>query len=105
MPEGQSRAEGEQAGSRAEQGPERRGNVSVSQSQVPHSPTGTGLSMACPVLVGGQGPKAKVIRKGWHPAGSIEAGEECWGWEGGDPIRLAPLCLVGPLAAKGLRRA
>lgn len=103
MPEGQSRAEGGQAGSRAEQGPERRGNISVSQSQIPHSPYRQGPLHGLSSLSVRPRAQSQGIRKGWHPAGSREAGEEWWGWEGGDPIRLAPLCLVGPLAAKGLR--
>ena len=83
MPEGQSRAEGEQAGSRAEQGPERRGNISVIQSQVPHSPQ---KQRASPWHSQPQwealGPKAKVLGKvSMAPSGAEEEGEEWWGRE------------------------
>lgn len=73
MPEGQSRAEGEQAGSRAEQGPERRGNISVSQSQIPHSPYRQGLLHGTASPSGSPRAQSQGIRKGWHPAGSVEA--------------------------------
>lgn len=35
----------------------------LASHRYPTVPTGKGLSMACPVLVGGQGPKAKVSGK------------------------------------------
>ena len=100
MPEGQSRAEGEQAGSRAEQGPERRGNISVSQSQIPHSPYKQGLLHGTASPSGSPRAQSQGIRKGWHPAGSVEAvGRTAGvGREGTLSIRLAPLCgLRGPL--------
>lgn len=69
MPEGQSRAEGEQAGSRAEQGPERRGNISVSQSQIPTALTGRGSLHGIASPSGSPRAKSQGIRKDGHPAG------------------------------------
>lgn len=64
MPEGQNRAEGEQAGSRAEQGPERRGNISVSQLQTPHSPhRQMDLSMAQLAPEEALGPRARYEKR------------------------------------------
>lgn len=82
MPEGQNRAEGEQAGSRAEQGPERRGNISVSQLQTPHRPhrqNGPLHGIAGPR--GSLGTQSKVMRKGSHPVGQESVGRmmECGG--------------------------
>lgn len=63
MPEGQSRAEGEQAGSRAEQGPERRGNISVSSHRYSTAPTGREPLHGTASPRGALGPRAKVSGK------------------------------------------
>lgn len=95
-----------QAGSRAEQGPERRGNISVSQSQIPRSPhrqseplRGTASPRGSPRA------QSQGIRKGGHPAGQERQWEEWWGWEGRRPYQAALLCgLWGRLQHESCRR-
>lgn len=82
MPEGQSRAEGEQAGSRAEQGPERRGNVSVSQSQIPHRPHRQRASLWHSQPQWSPRTQSQVLRKGGRLASRRGSGKE-WGMEEG----------------------
>lgn len=78
-------AEGEQAGSRAGQGPEGRGNVSVSQSQILHSPRRQRASPQ-PAPVGTLGPRAKVPGKAGIELG-IEAGGRRAGMRREGPYR------------------
>lgn len=73
MPEGQSRAEGEQAGSRAEQGPERRGNISVSQSQIPTALTGRGSLHGIASPSGSPRAKSPGYQERWAPSWAVEA--------------------------------
>lgn len=90
MPEGQSRAEGEQAGSRAEQGPERRGNISVSQSQIPRRPLRQRASpWHSQPPHGSPRTQSQVIRKGGqHLARQERQWEEQW-QEGGESYQVS----------------
>lgn len=80
MPEGQSRAEGEQAGSRIEQGPERRGNTVLANCRHPTAPTGRlAVSETQPALKAQSKVSGKMGTQLYSRGSGRSGGTECWG--------------------------
>lgn len=103
MPEGQSRAEGEQA---AGQSRAQKEEVTLVLASHRYSidPTGRGpLHGTAPV--GALGPRARASGKVGTQLGNRGSGKNGGGENGGDPIKLAPLSVTcGALGSMGAAR-